>query len=190
MKVVNHTGHKLPSGYPEGRRIWLNIKALDASGNIVFESCRYDLETAELTIDEQAKIYEVLPGFSPGLAEALGVPAGKSFHFVLNDTIYSDNRIPPRGFTNESFNKIQSPPVGYSYKDGQYWDKTTYRLPPEAATVAATLYYQTTSREYVEFLRDENRTNDEGAKLYKSWSENGRSAPVVMATAEAEIGQN
>lgn len=26
VKVVNHTGHKLISGYPEGRRMWLNIK--------------------------------------------------------------------------------------------------------------------------------------------------------------------
>ena len=27
VRVVNETAHKLPSGYPEGRRIWINLKA-------------------------------------------------------------------------------------------------------------------------------------------------------------------
>ncbi|HSG29729.1 MAG TPA: hypothetical protein VLA34_14710, partial [Candidatus Krumholzibacterium sp.] len=187
VKVINHTGHKLPSGYPEGRRIWINLKAMDASGKVVFESCRYDFDTALLTVDEQARVYEVTPGFSPGLARALGMPAGKSFHFVLNDTIYSDNRIPPRGFTNAGFIEAQSPPVGHSYEDGQYWDTADYSLPPGCVSVTATLYYQTASREYIEFLRSENRTNDEGEKLFRSWSENGMSTPVVMATAQIPL---
>ena len=29
VKIINHTGHKLISGYPEGRRMWLNIKWYD-----------------------------------------------------------------------------------------------------------------------------------------------------------------
>ena len=31
LRVVNLTGHKLISGYPEGRRMWLNVKWYDAS---------------------------------------------------------------------------------------------------------------------------------------------------------------
>ena len=34
VKVTNHTGHKLITGYPEGRRMWLNIKWYDANGLI------------------------------------------------------------------------------------------------------------------------------------------------------------
>ena len=35
LKVVNLTGHKLISGYPEGRRMWLNIKWFDANGALM-----------------------------------------------------------------------------------------------------------------------------------------------------------
>ncbi len=71
VRVMNETAHKLPSGYPEGRRIWLNVVALDDTGTPVFESGGYDLETAELGHDSQAKIYEIEPGLSPSLADAL-----------------------------------------------------------------------------------------------------------------------
>jgi hypothetical protein len=140
-----------------------------------------------LTHDEDAKIYEIHPGLSPGLAAALGLTAGKSFHFVLNDTVYVDNRIPPRGFTNAAFLAIQSPPVDYTYADGQYWDDTEYHLPSTAKNVDVTLYYQSTSKEYIEFLRDENHTNQAGQNLYDSWFAQGKSAPVVMAQASAQV---
>jgi hypothetical protein len=157
VTVTNETAHKLPSGYPEGRRIWLNQ-------------------------DSDLKIYEVHPGLSPGLASALGQPAGKSFHFVLGDTVYHDNRVPPRGFTNANFETIQSPPVAYTYADGQYWDETLYNLPADAVFAEVTLYYQTTTKEYVEFLRDENITNSAGTDLYNAWVATGKCPPVVMAS--------
>ena len=186
-RVTNETGHKLPSGYPEGRRIWLNVKAYDSTATLIYESAGYDFGTADLTHDEDAKVYEIHPGLSPGLAGALGLTPGVSFHFVLNDTIYSDNRIPPRGFTNANFLAVQSPVVHYSYADGQYWDDTEYHLPGTAKSVDVTLYYQSTSKEYVEFLRDENHTNQAGQNLYDAWFAQGKSAPVVMAEASAEI---
>ena len=189
VRVTNETAHKLPSGYPEGRRIWLNVKAVDAAGVQVFESGAYDAVTAVLDHDEQAKIYEIKPGLSPGLASALSMTAGPSFHFVLNDTVWSDNRIPPRGFTNANFEQIQSPPVDYTYADGQYWDDTSYFLPAEAETAHVTLYYQTLSKEYVEFLRDENVTNTLGQDLYDAWAAHGMSTPVPMATATLVLGE-
>lgn len=187
VRVTNETGHKLPSGYPEGRRIWLNVKAYDAVGALVFESGAYDFGTADLIEDTQIKVYEIHPGLSPGLAGALGLPAGKSFHFVLNDTVYSDNRIPPRGFTNAGFEAVQSPPVDHVYEDGQYWDDTPYSLPEESDSVVVTLYYQTTSKEYVEFLRDENHTNSAGQVLYDAWVAQGKSAPEIMAQADTTV---
>ncbi|NIW49192.1 MAG: hypothetical protein GWN30_31830, partial [Gammaproteobacteria bacterium] len=118
--------HKLPSGYPDGRRIWINLKVYDASGALIKESGAYDNVTGVLTHDTEAKIYEIKPGLSEDVASILGLTAGPSFHFVVNNMIYFDNRIPPRGFTNANFEMIQSPPVGYSYADGQYWDETEY----------------------------------------------------------------
>jgi cytochrome c553 len=182
VTVTNETAHKLPSGYPEGRRIWLNVKGYDESQTLVYESGAYDPATGELSHDADAKIYEIKIGVSERLSPIIGLPAAPSFHFVLNDTVYSDNRIPPRGFTNANFTSIQSPPVGHTYPDGQYWDETTYTMPTEVRFVEATLYYQTTSKEYIEFLRDENVTNSAGLDLYNAWVTQGRGAPVAMAT--------
>jgi hypothetical protein len=186
-RVYNQTGHRLPSGYPEGRRVWLNVKAYDSTATVIYESGAYDFGTADLIHDEDAKIYEVHPGLSPGLAAALGMPAGPSFHFVLSDTVFDDNRIPPRGFTNANFEYIQSPPVNYTYADGQYWDDTEYHLPSAAESVQVTLYYQTTTREYVEFLRDANTTNSSGQDLYDAWFAQGKAPPVLMAFASIPI---
>ncbi len=187
VTVTNETGHKLPSGYPEGRRIWLNVKAYDTTGTLIYESGAYNSTTAELIHDAALKVYEIKPGISADLAPVLGFPAGPSFHFVLNNYIYKDNRIPPRGFTNANFQTIQSAPVGYAYADGQNWDQTDYLVPGTSAQVVATLYYQTTSKEYVEFLRDENRTNTRGQVLYDLWAANGKSAPVAMSTQTFNI---
>ena len=54
-------------------------------------------------------------------------------------------------------------------------------LASEGAEV--TLYYQTTSKEYVEFLRDENATNSSGQVMYDAWIDNDKAPPEEMATA-------
>ncbi|MCD4734639.1 MAG: cytochrome c family protein [Bacteroidales bacterium] len=182
VKITNETGHKLPSGYPEGRRIWINLKAYNSVTSQFFESGYYDNNTAILETSG-TKIYQIKPGLSPALAAAIGLTAGPSFHFVLSDTIYYDNRIPPRGFTNANFDSIQSPPVGYTYADGQYWDVTNYQLPFAPDSVEVTLIYQTTSKEYIEFLRDENVTNNTGQEMYDLWTQFGKSTPEPMVTA-------
>ena len=41
LRIVNLTGHKLISGYPEGRRMWLNIKWYDQNDNLVREDGEY-----------------------------------------------------------------------------------------------------------------------------------------------------
>ena len=178
--VTNETAHKLPSGYPEGRRIWINVKAYETHGTLVYQSGAYDAATGVLTHDSDLKIYEIKPGISSGLSPVVGLPAGPSFHFVINDTVYFDDRIPPRGFTNAAFTAIQSPPVAYAYEDGKYWDEKTYVLPAEAKFVEVTLYYQSTSKEYIEFLRDANVTNTAGQVLYDAWVNQGKAAPVAM----------
>jgi hypothetical protein len=182
VTVTNEGAHKLPSGYPEGRRVWINLKAYDEGDVKVYESGAYDAATGVLTHDEDAKIYETKIGISSRLSPVVGLPAAPSFHFVLNDTVYLDNRIPPRGFTNAGFESVQAAPVGYTYPDGQYWDETLYTLPHEARFVEVTLYYQTTSKEYIEFLRDTNTSNSAGLDLYNAWVAQGRNAPVAMVT--------
>ena len=47
LKVVNLTGHKLISGYPEGRRMWLNIKWYDSNNDLLREDGAYGPLTDE-----------------------------------------------------------------------------------------------------------------------------------------------
>ena len=187
VTVYNNTGHKLPSGYPEGRRIWINLVAKNEAGTIVFESGGYDETTGFLTDEAGSKVYQIKPGMDEAVATATGNDPGPSFHFVLNNKIFSDNRIPPRGFTNAAFEAIQSPPVNYSYADGQYWDISDYSLPLSTALVEVKLFYQTLSGEYVTFLRDENNTNTAGQELYDLWSTHGKSAPELMASVTMPV---
>jgi len=41
VKLTNLTGHKAITGYPEGRRMWLNIKWYDGSGTLLREDGKY-----------------------------------------------------------------------------------------------------------------------------------------------------
>jgi hypothetical protein len=187
VTVTNNTGHKLPTGYPEGRRMWINVRFLDESSQLIEESGAYNAETGELSHGEGDKIYEVKPGLDSITAPLVGKPEGPSFHFVLNNTVYKDNRIPPQGFTNAAYADFGGAPVDYSYADLQYWDDTFYTIPPGAASADVTLYYQSTSKEFVEFLRDENFTNTKGDELYNLWNTNNKCPPEQMATTSVTI---
>ncbi len=173
VKVTNLSGHKLPTGYAEGRRMWLNVKALSASQAVVAESAAYDASTAELTLDAQAKVYETLQGIwsagSPGQC-VTEVAGKKQFRFVLNNCIQKDNRIPPLGFrpktaTDPAGDEMR--PVAYSYPETSpgsgtlvNYDINTYTFTLPAGTarpirIDSRLNFQVSSKDYIEFLRDE-----------------------------------
>jgi len=193
VRVVNETGHKLPTGYPEGRRMWLNVRFLDAQDRLLSESNPYNAATAHLDHDRpEDKIFEA----------ELKTTGGQPFHFVLANTIAKDNRIPPRGFTNAAFAAFGGTPIGDDgqpvdengdpiFADGQYWDDTGYAVPPCAAKAVVALYYQTASREYVEFLRDENRhpNHGKGQVLYDFWKRNGKSKPEFIGRGEGRCSE-
>lgn len=181
VSVTNQTGHKLPTGYPEGRRMWINVRFFDAATNLISESGAYDNASGVLSHDAEAKIYEVKPGLETNLALSLGLEPGPSFHFVLNNTVYLDNRIPPRGFANSNYARFGGAPVAHSYGDGEHWDTTFYSLPANAVWADVRLYYQSTSKEFVEFLRDENITDMRGMEMFNLWNTNGKCPPTLMA---------
>ena len=139
--------------------MWLTLVATGPGGDTVYASGVYDSATASLGDDPRRKVYEAVHGLTNDAAALHGLTPGASFHFALNDTVLLDNRIPPRGFTNAAFASRLAAPVGATYPDGASWDEVEYPLPPAAVTVYASLWYQTMSREYAEFLRDENQGN-------------------------------
>lgn len=174
FKIQNNSGHKLISGFPEGRRMFINVKFKDASGTTVYEINPYDyavgtlkglphsassppLGPNEAYVDEL--VYEVHPSSDLTVED-------HTFHFVLATGRYKDNRIPPKGFDIDMADERMSEPVvsgssapGYftaqEYAGG--YDAISLSAPSGAASAEVTLYYQGTSREYIEFLRDEIR---------------------------------
>jgi hypothetical protein len=189
FRVQNQTGHKLISGYPEGRRMFLNIRFFSGS-TLLKEINPYDaaagtlkgltgytyddpdnvlpspvsLDPDEVTIDQL--VYE-MHGSSTLTGE------DESFHFVLGTDRYKDNRIPPMGFRISEAAGRLSEPVWQGSHDLNYYSAAEYAggydavdlsdygvTVPGADRIEIELLYQTTSREYIEFLR--NEINDSG----------------------------
>ena len=190
VTVVNETGHKLPTGYPEGRRMWIQVEGYDENGTLVYTSGAYNPATGQIVDDPDLQVYEMKQGMTADWAATLGLPAGESFHFILNNMTLKDNRIPPRGYAYTEFAAAGAAPVTNGvpdparYADGQYWDITVYTLPANVAYGVVRLLYQTSSGDYITFLRDNNPNpapNDNGQILYDLWGQTGRSEPEVMA---------
>ncbi len=181
-RVVNESGHKLPTGHIEGRRVWLNLRFLDAGGGLLAEAGAYDLATAQLD-EATTTVYEMQVGLSDDAAVATGKPPGVTGHMALADTIEKDTRIPPRGFANAAFAAGGAPAVGIAYADGQHWHESSRPIPAGTMRVEATLYYQSLPRHYIEELRDGNTTDHWGETLHALWQATGRGAPIPMATA-------
>ena len=217
IRITNKTGHKLPTGYSEGRRMWLQLVARDGNDDVVFESAAYDSATGELTHDPQAKIYRVEQGIwnrnGNDTCDAVDESDNPIFHFALNNCIVIDNRIPPLGFTGAADPETQ--PVDYSYPETSpgsgilvNYDITSYEIPvpedaPDPITVEANLFFQVASKEYVEFLRDQAVDNafpddciprnggtpsmSRGEILYDMWTRYDRSPPVDMGGTSGQI---
>jgi len=184
VRVTNLTGHKLPTGYPEGRRMWLEVAVMDGAGNVVNGSGLYDDATSTLMRDAQLRTYEI----------KLGQGATEGFHFILNDTVVEDTRIPPEGF--DADDSLDMSPVGRDYADGaggtRHWDEATFRFPAcgtGSLMLRARLRYQSTTREYIEFLRDTapddpdptDAIDNWGRTAYELWTMYGGGTPTNMA---------
>ncbi|MHC5209227.1 MAG: hypothetical protein ACYTG2_00740 [Planctomycetota bacterium] len=237
LKVINLTGHKLISGYPEGRRMWLNMKWYDDQGTLLREDGEYGQlsvtldgqpTTVETILDldgTNTRIYEahfgmtqewanqlLSLGYDPLMplvwdrvtgavtttlgdvgAQAPGTYA-ETFHFVLNNKITLDNRIPPYGFDyDEALEHNALPVPDTQFGDPgpagvfDYWDEVALAPPPGAVSGTIDLLYQPTSWEYIHFLYVANDGSeaylaDTGADLLDAWFNTGMAAPHTMAS--------
>lgn len=251
LKVVNTAGHKLISGYPEGRRMWLNIKWYDLNNVLLREDGKYgslvdaggnpvmvtnpatgtqvqvesilDLGGANTKIYEahyamtQEWVNQLLSLGKPGnLALSYDRFTGnvdctlsqlasgtcsmthptyqETFHFVLNNKVAKDNRIPTYGMSYEEARKrnaLPEPATQYGNPGPggvyNYWDDVTLAPPTGAAYATIDLLYQPTSWEYIQFLYlANNRLNaflvNEGAYMLEAWLAKGMAKPYIMAS--------
>jgi len=179
FQVQNNSAHKLISGFPEGRRMFVNIKAF-AGDSLIYEVNPYDADAGTLQgLDypyqpnmglpepqplgtNQVHVDELVYEMKPSSTDLTGET--KTFHFALATGRYKDNRIPPKGFDIANAADRVSVPVWHGMEDESYFSSDEYTggydsialtIPAGADYVEVNLYYQTTSREYIEFLRDE-----------------------------------
>lgn len=248
LKIINQTGHKLISGYPEGRRMWLNIKWYDTNSNLLREDGAYgplyDENSQPVTVINPAdgipvqvssildlsgsnvRIYEahygmtrewanqlLSLGYSSGLplsydrytgatALTLGQLAAQgpdteheTFHFVLNNKVIKDNRIPPYRMSYDDArvrNALPVPATQYGNPAAggfyNYWDEIPLNPPAGADSAYINMLYQPTSWEYIQFLYlANNRGNaflaNEGVNMLDAWLNTGMAAPYIMASA-------
>ncbi|MFK7960020.1 MAG: hypothetical protein AB8G96_05785 [Phycisphaerales bacterium] len=187
-RLINRSGHKLPTGFPDGRRIWFNVKFLRPNGTIVAERGAYDFDTGTLIEGgDDTTVIEAAFGIGEELALELGRPAGKTFHFALANEVIKDNRIPPAGWSAVLAEQQQMGPVGATFGNGQHWMDLDWEIPFEADRVVVTTYYQTTTREFIEFLRDANVTDDRGTLAYDLWTNFGGAEPAVLDMVEMQL---
>jgi len=239
VRVVNLTGHKLLTGYPEGRRMWLNTVWKDLGGNVVREDGAYgplavqhggqsiSVDTIQDLSGTNTRIYEARPGMTQewaaqliGMGNAANLPlafdrtngnvtltlgqlaaqspgsVAKTMHFVLNNTVVSDNRIPPYGFDHDEgltrsalpvpTSQYGAPGVGGTY---DHFDELTLSPPVGAHSAEIRLLYQPTSWEYIQFLALANTKQDAflkdvGDDLLDAWLNTGMAAPHEMASVD------
>lgn len=224
IRIVNNTGHKLISGFPEGRRMWLNIKFYDISGALLSEINPYEPLVISRDVDQN-------PSYVSGAtlqrdrddlvfeAKMLSSITGESnsFHMALATDRYKDNRIPPKGFNIAAASARLAHPRKAGADALDYFSAAEYQggyhdihfdSPTEAAYWEAQLYYQSTSYEYIRFLRDEingsadtlpsptpsaepqayivqsdsyfDTLKDWGEAIWELWLHNGGAAPIEM----------
>jgi hypothetical protein len=237
LRITNLTGHKLISGYPEGRRMWVRARWYDDDNNLLREDGEYgslsvtldgsprQIKTILDLSDPYTRVYEahyamtqewasklLTVGYSGSLplsydrvngavtatlGQLASQPAGTTldtFHFVLNDRVAKDNRIPPYGMSYDEArrrNALPEPAAQYGNPGpgGTYdhWDEITLSPPAFAVHATIQLLYQPTSWEYVQFLYLANNRQDaflanEGVALLQAWLNKGMAEPYVMAS--------
>jgi hypothetical protein len=199
--------------------MWLNVRFYDAGNALVGEINPY--APLVVSTDSQGNHQYVSGGtltrthdelvYESEMESAL-TGEEHTFHFVLGTGRYKDNRIPPKGFDIANAPARLSVPRWHGADAPDYftaaeyaggYDEVAFAMPTGAVRWEAALYYQTTSKEYVSFLRNEidatamTLTNtayiaqtdpyfatlkDWGKAIWDLWLHNGGSAPVLMTS--------
>lgn len=181
VTVTNNTGHKLPSGYSEGRVMWIEV--IGRYGDeVLFSSGAWDQEEG-IQDDDQLHRYEAI---------GEDYEDGQQFRLLRNNHWVVDNRIPPLGAQPN----IETDPVGDRYTllaDGTWpnFDTTTYTFDgteladttPEDANddqldVTIRLLYLINTPEYIDFL--EANGAEAGGHVAGLFDEMGGATPTVL----------
>lgn len=183
VTVTNETGHKLPTGYSEGRVMWIEVTAR-FEDEVVWSSGLWDAEGGLPTPEDDTNLRTY-----QGVADAYAT--GETLHLLRNDHWVEDTRIPPRGLTPD----VETDPVGDRYTvqaDGTWphFDVAPYAFEGIDALsevdegeleVGVRLLYLVNTPAYIDFLAAENVTNDAGNDVQMLFDAAGGATPMVLA---------
>ncbi len=203
VRVVNLTGHKLPSAYPS-RRAWLALEARNADGEVVLQVGRTDDEGRLLGADgmplpseapgapPQPHRDEVTSPDVPLVYEAImaDVDGQPTFSLLSAASYWKDNRLLPAGWRDDGPGAADTAPRGLGGDDdfvgGE--DRVVFRLPlPAGASVEQVevrLEYQVVAPRFAEELF-QVRTRE--VAIFEYLYRRADRGPVTMARATADL---
>lgn len=189
VTVTNNTGHKLPSGYSEGRVMWVEVIGRYGD-DVLFSSGAWNPDDG-LQIDPQLRTYE-------GVAEDYA--DGTQFRLLRNNHWVEDTRIPPLGAEPD----LETDPVGTRYTllpDGTWpnFDVTSYNFEGVEGLMDATpdnadddtleltvrVRYLINTPEYISFL--EANGGEAGTHVAGLFDEMGGATPTTLAEQVLQI---
>ncbi len=187
VRLTNRTGHKLPSGYPEGRRVYLEVTLALPGQAPMRLSGAWDPATGDLIADPQLRTYETVQGrFEAGRS-------ARSRSLVTMNQVLLDTRLPPEGFVPAAEDMR---PVGRDYGAGplyRHWDEHEYRwvAPDVERTVTGTVtvraMYQVTDGEVVRHLLEGAAGSPEADALAEVWEALERAPPRALTSVSVPM---
>ncbi len=165
LKIENHTGHKLPSGYPS-RRVVVHFAVTDATGAVIFESGKINADGSIDGVDGDRNFNFYEPHYNGVESEnqvlvyeaIMGDINGDVTHSLVEGVRYlKDNRLPPKGF-DKNFAPNDVGVVGNATTDENFnagLDFFEYKVAtPESGNyfIVAELVYQPLAYGHLEYL--------------------------------------
>ncbi len=158
VEVLNHSGHKLPTGYPS-RRVWIDFEVTDLNGTTLFRSGAPNADGSIQHVDLDSNPYAPEPHYDE-ITDATQVQVyepimadtdGNVTHTLLRAASYvKDNRLLPAGF-DPATAPADIAVHGQAATDDDFIagsDTVTYRIqlpPADGYFIEARLRYQTLS---------------------------------------------
>ena len=203
VSLLNLTGHKFPSGYPS-RRAFVELDVLDANGDTLFHSGRFDsnyeveghdvdMETHHDVIrhEDEAQIYEMVMG-----------DVNDNVTTVLEraKTPLKDNRLVPSGFSTSHLSYDTTLIAGVPASDldfnrdalgmeGDGGDKVHYHAPLNgyggAITVKAHVWYQPVPPRWNAEMFSNNGTHID---TFRTMYDSVDGTPTLVAQDSAAMG--
>ncbi|MDQ7074069.1 MAG: multiheme c-type cytochrome [Gammaproteobacteria bacterium] len=200
IKVINNSGHKLPTSYPS-RRAFLHLVARDEQGTLLFESgrvnpngsivgndmdinpSRYEPHYDLISSEDQVQIYEPVMQNSDGNVT----------HTLLRAAAYiKDNRLTPSGFDKMSVSNDVAV-KGAAFDDANFnlgSDTLTYRIDLKqatSATIDVELNYQPLAYGHLQEMFSDSASLPEVATFQAYFEDPATLRSETLATLNATI---